>query len=151
MSAGVSVTTLLAFIAIFSAINSTSQLVLTNEHTGKTLFSHRIEENEVFAITFIHSVNLSPVTDYFQIQKGQIVLIATEFYDFGAGMQSELEPGQTFTNLPSGGMRIEGMKILDSFAVLISYVFEQTLKIADLEIPLQTLDLPGQPVRFVIN
>jgi hypothetical protein len=47
-----------------------------------------------FAIEFIHSVNNTPVTETFQARGGRIYPVALRFYGFGAGMPSDLEPGQ---------------------------------------------------------
>jgi len=48
------------------------------------------------------------VNEIFEIRQGKIVLTALEFESFGAGMPTELEPGQSLTRLPGGVMRIDG-------------------------------------------
>jgi len=48
------------------------------------------------------------VSEIFEIRQGKIALTALEFESFGAGMPTELEPGQSLTRLPDGIMRIDG-------------------------------------------
>jgi len=137
----------LAAVVLFSF--RTSYLVLSNDNSGAILLRHRVDEGEEFSVSFIHSVNISPVTDIFQIRDGQIVLIALEFETFGAGMPTELEPGQALVHLPEGGMRIEGFdRPFAGLRYIIGYTTEHTVQIGSRQIPLKTLDAPGQPVLF---
>jgi len=64
-------------------------------------------DNEGFAISYLHSVNQSYVKEFFEVRQGKIVLSALEFETFGAGMPTELAPGQQLIHLPGGTMRIE--------------------------------------------
>lgn len=139
----------LATVALFSVSIRPSFLVLTNDHSGETLLRTRLNEGETFTVSFIHSVNISPVSDIFQIQDGQIVLTASEFETFGAGMTTALEPGQTLIRLPEGGMRIDGFdRVMSGLRYMIGHTTEHTLHIGSRQIPLTTLDAPGQPVLF---
>jgi hypothetical protein len=141
----------LATVALFSVSIRPSFLVLTNDHSGETLFKTRLNAGEEFTVSFIHSVNISPVSEIFQFRDGQIVLTASEFETFGAGMPTELEPGQTLIRLPEGGMRIEGFdRIISGLRYMIGHTTEHTLHIGSRQIPLITLDAPGQPVLFEI-
>jgi len=124
-------------------------LVLTNDQTGALLFRHRIDEGALFSVGYIHSVNQSPVTEIYQIRQGQIVLTALEFETFGAGMPTELDPGQTLVHLPAGGFRIEGFyRVISDLRYLIGHVADLTLYIDGREVPLNTLDASGQSVHF---
>jgi len=69
---------------------------------------HPLIEGAEFSISYWHSVNQSMVSEIFEIRQGKITLIALEFESFGAGMPTELEPGQSLTRLPRGKMRIDG-------------------------------------------
>ena len=127
-------------------------LVLTNDHSGQVLLVQRINEGDEFAISFIHSVNISPVKEIYQVRQGQIVLTALEFYAFGAGMPTDLEAGQTLVHLPTGGLRIEGFeRIILDLRYMIDYVANLTLHLGAENIPLAGLDTPGQPIRFSVE
>ncbi|MDR0599116.1 MAG: DUF1850 domain-containing protein [Treponema sp.] len=56
-----------------------------------------LAENGEFAVEFVHSVNQSPVRESFRVKQGTIWPAAARFTSFGAGMQSDLEEGQTLS------------------------------------------------------
>jgi hypothetical protein len=53
-----------------------------------------VTEGEEFSVEFVHSVNNTPVTDTFAVSGDEIWSVSTRFYGFGAGMQTDLEPGE---------------------------------------------------------
>ncbi|GHV49896.1 hypothetical protein AGMMS49579_02620 [Spirochaetia bacterium] len=55
------------------------------------------EIGDEFAVEFIHSVNQTPVRDTFRIEGRRIKPVSTLFYNFGAGMQTDLSEGQLLT------------------------------------------------------
>jgi len=76
-------------------------LVIRDTNSGRVYGSwpwgESPEKPMEFAIEFIHSVNQSPVREFFQIEDGTIRLMAVRFFSFGAGMRSEFEEGQTLS------------------------------------------------------
>ena len=111
-----------------------------------------INEGDVFSISFKHSVNQSTVTEIFQTRQGQILLTALEFEAFGAGMPTELEPGQTLLYLETGGMRIENFdRIIHNFYIIVGSV-DMYLQIGEQTSQrLQNIAAPGEPVRFIFQ
>ena len=69
---------------------STPCLVLQNSETGAVIAVFPVNDGEEFSITFIHSVNQTPVTDVYQIKSGRIHVVRMVYYSFGAGVQSEI-------------------------------------------------------------
>jgi len=149
MSAVIIIIALIAISVSLLSIVRLPHLVLRNDHSGAVVFIERLDEGSEFAISFIHSVNISPVKEIFMIRDGQIVLTALEFYTFGAGMPTELEQEQTLTQLPDGGMRIDGFdREFSNLSYIIGYNTNHTLSLESHEIPLETLDRAGQPLLF---
>jgi len=74
-----------------------SLLVIKDQDSGKVYGKWPLEEGGEFAIEFVHSVNKTPVKDFFRNEGGMIAPFATRFYSLGAGMQSVLEEGQTLS------------------------------------------------------
>jgi hypothetical protein len=72
-------------------------LEILDTASGKVYGSWPVDNGVEFAIEFIHSVNQSPVRETFKVQNRQIRSVSVRFYSFGAGMQSDLEEGQTMT------------------------------------------------------
>jgi len=130
----------------------TPHLVLQNAESGAVRFATRVDEGELFSIAFIHSVNLSPVAEIYEIRDGNIMLVALEFETFGAGIPTSLEPGQTLVHLPGDGMRIEGYeRVIADLRYLIGHTADLTLHTGDREVPLRSLDEPGQSLRFAVR
>lgn len=107
-------------------------------------------ESSTFLLTYIHSVNQSPVTEVYEIRQGQIVLVSLEFESFGAGMPTVLEPGQEFLRLPGGGMRIENFNrvIGEELRVMAGYGLSQIFLFSGTHrVMFDDVAEPGQVVR----
>lgn len=124
-------------------------LELTDNATGLGLWQYPLEEGGVFSITYMHSVNKSPVTEFYRITDGKIVLYALEFETFGAGMSAEPEQGQSLTRLPKGGMRIDAIdRIIDTLIYLAACATGHTLHIGDTSVAMYTLAETAVRVTF---
>lgn len=78
-------------------------LVVENLRTDKTLLVLPISAGESFSIRYIHSVNLSPVTDSLEWTGTVLVLRSTCFTSFGAGMPVLSDGiGTSFENTEEG-------------------------------------------------
>ena len=75
----------------FSFYKFHKNLLIVDAKTGKTLLSFNVEEKDIFEISFIHSVSLSPVYEYYRIEDGNIVLYETDFSYSSAGLPTETE------------------------------------------------------------
>ena len=67
-------------------------------------------ESGVFAVEFIHSVNMSPIRETFRVRDGLLALESVRFYAFGAGVQSELGEGQVLSR-DGDAMIISGFNV----------------------------------------
>jgi hypothetical protein len=74
-------------------------LVIRDLDTDRIYWKRTIRRGDTFSIEFIHSVNQSPVRDTFIVQRDGIGVLEALFYDFGAGMQTDLQEGQTLERL----------------------------------------------------
>jgi len=87
--------------AVFFVIwpNSGKNQILQIQDTasGKVYGKWPLNETGEFAIEFIHSVHQSPVRETFHAENGMIHPVSVRFASFGAGMQSDLEEGQSIT------------------------------------------------------
>jgi len=75
----------------FSFYKFHKNLLIVDAKTGKTLLSFNVEDKDTFEISFIHSVSLSPVYEYYRIEDGNIVLYETDFSYSSAGLPTETE------------------------------------------------------------
>ena len=70
-------------------------LTLRNRDTGEVYARYKMGEGDRFSVTFIHSVNKYPLTDTYEIENKTIYVEETTYCSFGAGVQTELNPGET--------------------------------------------------------
>ena len=59
---------------------------LVAECAGKRLFAWPISAGESFEVTFIHSLNLSPITDVIEWSGDELIVRKSVFRTFGAGV-----------------------------------------------------------------
>ena len=114
-------------------------LVVRDSQSGKVYGKWSLEEQGEFAIEFIHSVNQSPVRDFFQIEGSNIRLVAAHFYSFGAGIQTDLEEGQILSH-EEGALVITGYKAsFKKLNYIVGTVSDHLLIINDEYISLRNL------------
>jgi len=150
MVAGAALAVLATLLFSF-AFSSGPYLLLANDETDEVLLRHPVYQGQEFSVSFIHSVNQSPVREIYIIVGGKIVLTAAQFETFGAGMPTELESGQVLVRLPDGDMRIDGFdRSLTELRYMVPHGSDIILNIGERQIPLSSLDAPGQTVRFSV-
>ena len=125
----------------------TGVLVLEDPGEKTRYAGYEMSEGDVFSVRFIHSVNKSPVTDYFEIREDGIYGVKTVYYGFGAGVAAELEEGQTLTYGEDGSMIITGFDVkLNDLIYRVGTVSDHILTLQDgKEISLR--DLCGRSAR----
>ena len=123
-------------------------ILILEEPKEKTRYAeYETEVGDVFSITFIHSVNKSPVTDFFEIREDGIYGIKTVYYGFGAGVPTELEEGQTLTYGEDGSMIITGMNVrMNNLIYRVGTVSDHILDLED-ESGISLRELCGRNAR----
>ena len=77
---------LLIICVLYFALPLSERLIVSQRNSEKVLLSLPIEKGEVFKIAFIHSLNLSPVTDCYEWTGDLLILRSTIFKTYGAGI-----------------------------------------------------------------
>lgn len=95
---------------VFMFLQPRGELVLRDADSGAEYARFRVGRSAEFSVTFIHSVSNSPYTDYYEISREGIFLIGARYYEFGAGVPSNLELGESIEYLEDGSLRISGMR-----------------------------------------
>ena len=99
----------LVFGVILSILPIFPVLTLQNVDTGKRLVQIPFKGEKEFAVSFLHSVNKTPVTEYYYIEGGRMILSYAEYSSFGAGMPEIADlPGSTM-EIAGGILRLGGL------------------------------------------
>lgn len=80
-----------AVAVILAAVYSSTRLVICDRDSGKIYTEYDIIDGEEFSISFIHSVNITEVTDVYYADGDTIVCDKCIYSSFGAGMPTEWE------------------------------------------------------------
>lgn len=139
-----------AVILLISLTFSGTYLVLEDDETGEIYNKIPVKDLDEFEITFTHSINKSPVTDIYQIRSGDIYLTGNTYYNFGAGVPTEIYDGQSLTYGENGEMIISDMDTLMPHLVyVIGTVTDYYLSVNDGEkICLQELYGTNKHIRI---
>ena len=107
---------------------------------GSPVFVRIVHPGSEFALGFIHSVELSPVWDYFRVDDSyRIILYETAIRSFNTGLPSTLT-GEERLHRERGGYRISGMnRVLPSIDLWVHERTDNTLKVRDDSLKLYSL------------
>lgn len=129
---------------------SSQYILLEDGDTGKVFASYPVSEGDSFSVTFVHSVNNSPVTDVYELRDGSIFVVKTIYYSFGAGVQTQMGEGQTLEYGEDGSMIVSGFeKKMDNLSYIVGTVSDHVLEIGGETISLRELCGRNANVRFV--
>jgi hypothetical protein len=149
---GAAVVVIIAASVFIYFISSYPCLILKDGDTGKELAIYPVEEGTEFSITFIHSVNKSPVTDVYEIRNGDIYVVRTIYYSFGAGVQTEIEEGQTLEYGEDGSMIVSGFdRPLENLSYIVGTVSDHILEINGSSVKLRELFGRNTTIRFSLS
>jgi hypothetical protein len=127
-------------------------LLLRDGETGRLLAAFPIESGGEFSVTFIHSVNKTPVTDVYRVSGRDIYVVRTVYYGFGAGVQTEIEDGQTLSYGDDGSMIVTGIdKRMDKLSYIVGTVSDHVLEIGLNSVSLRDLCGQNTTVRFSVG
>lgn len=139
---------IIAAVVLF-ALRSGDYLVLRNGDTKEEYARFRVSEGDEFSVMFIHSVNQYPLTDVYQIRGHAIYVVQTIYYNFGAGVQTEIEEGQKLEIGENGEMIVTGFdREMPYLSYIVGTVSDHTLTIHGEEISLRELCGRNSKVEF---
>lgn len=109
-------------------------LTIRDVRSGEVYARYPVREGDQFAVGFIHSVNLNPLVDVYQIEDNHTIYAEeTIYYFFGAGVQSELNEGETMTFGEDGAIIVGNIhKSFDNINYSVGVVSDYTLMLGDI-------------------
>lgn len=109
------------------------RLIIYNNSLDTIIKEFPIDKDGYFSIEFNHSVNMSPVIDYYNFNdKNEIYVYKTIYYNYGAGVESELEGDEVLNYGEDGSMIIENInKKIEPLTYYLSNIYDHKLRIND--------------------
>ena len=136
-------------------MSQSRHLTIRDAGTGELIAKYRVREGENFSIGFVHSVNKSPLTDYYTVKADGLYVEKTVYYGFGAGVETELLPGEVLRYGKDHSMIVSGFdKRIDPLTYFVGTVSDHILKIGGDDMPAISLrELCGRNrrVRFSLE
>ncbi len=147
---------LILFLAVLAAAflypGRRSFLVLRDAKTGEEYLRRSVRTGDEFSIGFVHSVNRTPVTDFYEIRRDGIYVVRTVYYGFGAGVQTELEGNETLEYGEDGSMIVSGFdRKMEDLIYFVGTVSDHTLTVGGEEISLRGLCGRNAMVQFTLE
>ena len=137
-------------VSTFFTFGFAQALIIEDTISSEAIARFDLFEGESFSIGFVHSVNQSPVEETYQILEGKIWLISCLYYHFGAGVLTEVQPGQEMVAQPDGGMLIRGLFYeIDELLYIVGTVSDHVLKIKGKIVSLR--ELCGQNRKILLR
>ena len=134
------------FIAFFHPRN---YLTVKDRDTGELYARYPMGEGDRFSIEFKHSVNLSPVIDIYEIQGGNIYVEETVYYHFGAGVQTQLNEGETLTYGEDGSMIVGNIhQNRNDVQYIVGTLYDHILTVDGQQVNLRQLCGKNTKIRF---
>ena len=109
-------------------------LVVTDARTGQEAARYPLEAGDQFAVGFIHSVNLRPLVDVYQISDDhQMYAEETIYNQFGAGVQTQVNEGETMTIGSDNAIVVGSIhQLFEEFTCSVGVVSDRTLMLGDI-------------------
>lgn len=134
------------FVAVFGPRH---YLTVKDRDTGELYARYPMVEGDRFSIEFKHSVNLSPVIDIYEIEGGDIYVEETVYYHFGAGVQTQLNEGETLTYGEDGSMIVGNIhQLRNDVQYIVGTLYDHMLTVGEEQVNLRQLCGKNTKIRF---
>lgn len=129
-----------AVAVIFSVITvKKTTLVISDADTNELYAQYEVQVGEEFSVSFIHSVNLTEVYDYYIVGERELVCDKCVYSSFGAGMPTEWDESWT-VSYDNGKITISGLDIhKKEITYFVGTVYDHVLNINGQDISLSEL------------
>lgn len=129
------------------------QFTITNGKTNDMVFLDSTDKYDNFYISFIHSVNRTPVHEYYRIEGNKFIVYKTTFYSYGAGMPDGSDnPNIDVKFNGSGLVEIDNLnRQLSEFTYLVGTYANHTLHAEKESFTLEKYIEPQEPALFKIK
>lgn len=134
------VVVLTAAVAVIFAMSADStELVICDRESRKVYARYELQDGEEFSVSFIHSVNITEVTDVYFADGDYIVCDKCIYSSFGAGMPTEWEEDWN-VSYEGDKITISGLDIKQKeVTYIVGTVYDHVLHIGGKDVVLNEL------------
>ena len=142
--------------AAFLSARAGYYLTVRSRDSGALYARYRMGEGDRFSVTFIHSVNKYPLTDTYEIEDKNIYVEETVYCSFGAGVQTELNPGEVLDKVYVDRPDYQGWAMIirnihqlrNNVGYIVGTVYDHVLTVNGQDVSLRDLCGKNAAVRF---
>ncbi len=141
------------FLIIILFVPFIEQFTISNQKTNNIVFSDSIDNYKSFCVSFTHSVNRTPVNEYYRIEGNKFIAYKTTFYSYGAGMPDGSEnPDAEMKFNDDGLVEINNInREFSEFTYMVGTYAEHTLHTENASFKLEKYVEPQEPALFKIK
>lgn len=139
-------------ISLATTFPTNNILIIADADSDEILATFTLGLKNEFAVKFRHSVNQSLVEDRYRVLGDKIIVYETLYYNFGAGVQTDLKEGEVLVEAGDGGMLVTGIdSVIEDLIYRPSPVYDHTLIINGEEVSLSQLAYNCDLLRFYVG
>lgn len=128
------------------------RFTITDGSVNKIVYVAKIADAKEFYISFKHSVNRTPVNEFYKIENNSFIVYKTTFYSYGAGMPEYAQGGKEKISFEDGLVLIENIdRELKSFGVMVGTYADHMIFFEDKNYHLSQFVKPQKPAIFKIK
>ena len=106
----------------------------------RVVLLQRVSPGDTFTLSFVHSVEKSPVTDYFRIDdEHRIILYQTEFRSLNTGLPAVVSEGEVFERTERGFRLSNLNRVMPEILLQVSAAYGGSLSLGGKDIFLPSL------------
>jgi len=129
-----------------------NRFTVSDGKTGEIVFIESTSKIKEFHISFLHSVNRTPVNEYYRISNNKFIVYKTTFFSYGAGMPEYDASGAQKLKVEDGVVSIDNInRALEDFTVMVGTYADHCLNYGGKSIRLSELIEPQKPAKFRVQ
>lgn len=129
-----------------------AKFTITNGRNNKIILIESLDEFQYFNLTFIHSVNKTPVKEYYRIEGDKFVLYKAEFSSYGAGMSDGSDFEEAKISYGEGGeIFLDLQEEFESITYYVGTIAQHTLYSKNRKVELIDLLEAKSPAIFKVE
>ena len=127
-------------------------LEIRTQQDGRLLSAGQVQNGSIVTLRFTHSVAKRPVDELWEVSEKRVLILRETIYDsFGAGLPTDLGPGEKMT-IQEGWIRIYNMdRVLPSVNLAVGTVADHHLFYGAQQMRLGELAAPGTLITIEVT